>query len=95
MKDSTKAWWKDTAERLSWSFVQGALTVPIMDAFGWIDMINGELWKTAAAGGLMGVFAFLKSMAATKLSGGGTAQLGLKTYSYTEAGPGTAGGDIS
>lgn len=93
MIDSTKAWWKDVAERLVWSFIQGALSIPIMDGFGWIEMTGGELWKTAAAGGVVSALAFIKGIAALRLSGGGTSQLGLKTYSYTEAGPGTAGGD--
>ena len=94
MQDSTKAWWKDTAERLLWSAIQGALSIPIMESLGWIEVTNGEIWKTAAAGGVVGGLAFIKSVAASRLTSGGTSQFGFKTYSYTEAGPGTAGGDI-
>lgn len=89
----TKAWWKDTAERLVWSFIQGALSIPIMDGFGWIEMTDGEIWKTAAAGGVVGGLAFIKSIAADRLSPGGTAQLGVNTYSYTEPWPGINGED--
>ena len=87
------AFWKDTLERLLWTWVQGATSVLTLDQFGWIDLQDGELWKAAAAGGLAAVFSFAKALAAQRLMGG-TAQLGTKTYSYTESGPGSAGGDM-
>lgn len=91
----TKAWFKDTLERLLWTAVQGALTVLTLDQFGWIQLVDGELWKAAAGGAVAGTFSFLKSVAASRLAdSGGTAQLGTKTYSYTEPGPGSAGGDL-
>jgi hypothetical protein len=42
------------------------------------------------AGGIGAVFSMVKSVAAQRATGN-TAQLGAKTYSYTEQGPGSAG----
>lgn len=95
MTNDTKAWWKDALERLTWTFIQGALAVPTLAQFGWIEIGDGGFWKTAAGGGLMAAFSFIKSFAAKRLSEGDTAQLGSKTYSYTESGPGSAGAEVA
>lgn len=94
MNDTTKAWLKDTAERMFWTFIQGATAILTVHQLGWLELGDGELWKAAAAGGVGGVFSLLKAVAATRLGARSTAQLGTKTYSYTEAGPGSAGGDL-
>ena len=94
MSDATKAWLKDTAERFFWTAVQGALSIPILDSFGWVELGDGMMWKAMAAGGVGAVLSLVKSIAAGRL-GGSTAQLGTKTYSYTEAGPGSAGPDLA
>lgn len=93
MKDNTRAWWKDAGERLAWTFVQGALAILTAQQFGWIELGDGDLWKAAAAGGIGSSLSFIKALASTRLSRGGTAQLGMRTYSYTAAGPGSAGAD--
>lgn len=92
MKDNTKAWWKDAAERLLWTFVQGALAVVTAQQLGWVELGDGDVWKAAAAGGIGASLSFIKSLASSR-GRGGTAQMGLKTYSYTETGPGSAGAD--
>ncbi len=94
MLETTRAWWKDALERLLWTFVQGALAIPTLDGLGWVDFGEVDLWKAMAAGGTMAAFSFIKTVAAKRLSEGSTAQLGAKTYSYTEAGPGAAGADV-
>ena len=98
MEDTQRAWWKDTAERMVWTFIQGAtgwpLAVALGDATGWVDLGDPNMWESMIVGGTMAVLSFLKSLAATRLSQGGTAQMGAHTYSYTEAGPGAAGGDL-
>lgn len=97
MQDSTKAWWKDTLERLVWTFIQGALGVTtgveLVELFTNEEMALGTLFAMLA-GGLGSVYSLIKSVAAERLSSGGTSQWGVKTYSYTEAGPGSAGGDL-
>lgn len=93
-EDNTRAWWKDAAERLLWTFIQGALAVLTADQFGLIELVDGELWKAAAAGGIGSALSFIKSLASVRTSTGGTAQLGVRTYSYTEPGPGSAGPDV-
>lgn len=93
MENDVRAWWKDAAERLFWTALQGALAILTAQQLGWFDLGDGDLWKAAAAGGVGSSLSFIKSLAATKLSAGGTAQLGMRTYSYTEAGPGSAGSD--
>lgn len=94
MTPITRAWWKDTLERLVWTFVQGALgttgTIELVEAITKRDLELGFLFSMLA-GGVGAVLAFVKSLAAKRLSEGGTAQLGAQTYSYTESGPGAAG----
>ena len=94
VSDDTRAFWKDALERLIWTATQGALAVLTASQFGWVELGDGELWKAAASGGLAAGLSFIKSFAAIRLSAGGTAQMGAHTYSYTEAGPGSAGGDL-
>lgn len=94
MEESINAWWKDAAERLLWTFIQGALAILTVDQFGWIELVDGEIWKAAAGGGIGASLSFIKALASSRLSRGGTAQLGLRTYSYTEQGPGSAGEDV-
>ena len=84
------AWFRDTLERLVWTAIQGALAVVTAQGLGWVELGDGDLWKAAAAGGLAAALSFVKSLAAGRAQGG-TAQLGATTYSYTEAGPGSAG----
>lgn len=91
MNPTMNAWWRDSLERLAWTFVEGALGVLTAHNFGWIELSDGQLWKAAAVGGTMAALSFVKSMTATRLSRGNTAQLGVATYSYTEPGPGSAG----
>lgn len=88
------AWWKDTIERLAWTFVQGALAVPTLDGLGWIDLGESTLWQSMAAGGVMASFSFIKSLAGRVLTDDGTAQLGVRTYSYNASGPGAAGANV-
>lgn len=97
MDDTRKAWWKDAAERLVWTFIQGALGVPIGAEI--YEVITDQAVAVPTlflmlSGGVGAVLSLIKSTAASKLSAGDTAQLGARTYSYTEAGPGAAGGDI-
>lgn len=91
MDSTVNAWWKDAAERLFWTAVQGSTAILTAQQLGWFDLGDGDLWKAAAAGGVGACFSFVKSLAATRLSRGDTAQLGAATYSYTEPGPGSAG----
>ncbi len=87
---SNTAWWRDAAERLIWTFAQGALAVITAQGFGWVELGDGDIWKAAAAGGLAASLSFIKSLAASRLSGGESAQLGTNTYSHipvTEADP--------
>lgn len=97
MTEDRWAWWKDTAERLIWTFVQGAIGVPIgveiIELLTDTELAIGYLFGMLA-GGIGAVLSFVKSVAADKLTRGGTAQMGVHTYSYTEAGPGSAGGDL-
>ena len=91
MTPITKAWWKDTLERFVWTVIQGGLGILTLDALGWVDFGDLELWKAAAAGGAAAGLSFVKSVAAKRLSSGETAQLGVETYNYTASGPGAAG----
>jgi hypothetical protein len=91
MESATRAWWKDAAERVVWTFIQGASAILTVDQLGWIDLGDQSIWKAAAAGGVGAVFSLIKSVAAERLTPGGTAQMGAHTYSYTESGPGAAG----
>lgn len=87
---SNTAWWRDAAERLAWTFLQGALAIITAQGFGWVELGDGDIWKAAAAGGMAAALSLLKSIIATRLSGGSTAQLGANTYSHipvTEADP--------
>lgn len=93
-KETTRAWWRDALERLVWTFLQGAIAILTVNQFGLIELVDDELWKAAAAGGVGASLSLIKSFAATKLSQGDTAQLGAHTYSYTETGPGAAGPDL-
>lgn len=92
-----KAWWKDTLERLGWTFLQGSFgsvgAIEIAEAMTGTDVALGMLFSMLV-GGIGAVFSFIKSVAAAKVSEGGTAQLGAKTYSYTEPGPGAAGANL-
>jgi hypothetical protein len=92
MRDATLAWLKDAGERVFWTFVQGATAVLTAEQFGLFELGDGGLWKAAAAGGIGAVFSMVKSVAAQRATGN-TAQLGAKTYSYTEQGPGSAGAE--
>lgn len=92
--DNRMAWWKDAAERLLWTFLQGALAIMTAQQFGWVELGSGEWWKAAALGGLASAMSLGKSLFAAQLSPGDTAQLGAHTYSYTATGPGAAGGDL-
>lgn len=97
MRDSTLAWLKDAGERLVWTFIQGALGVPIGAEV--YELITNKAVAVPTlflmlSGGIAAVLSFIKSLAASKLSAGDTAQLGARTYSYTESGPGAAGADI-
>lgn len=94
MTDTTKAWWKDALERLAWTALQGALSIPILEGLGWVELGDQTVWKAAAAGGIVAALSFVKSLAASRIGGDGTAQLGATTYSYTETGPGAAGPDV-
>jgi hypothetical protein len=91
--EDVRAWGKDAAERLFWTFVEGSIGILVVQQLGWIELGDGELWKAAAAGGVSSSLSFIKSFASTRLSRGGTAQLGLSTYSYTAQGPGSAGSE--
>jgi hypothetical protein len=88
MTDSTRAWIKDALERLIWTFIQGFAGALIL-----AQTLDLETLEAAALGGLMAALSALKSVAANRL-GGETAQMGAKTYSYTEQGPGSAGADM-
>ena len=94
MNDSFKAFLLDTAERMFWTFVQGATGLLTVDALDWIDLGDITMWEAAGAGGVTALFSLLKSIAASRLAARNTAQLGVKTYAYEEAGPGAAGADI-
>lgn len=88
MSDSTKAWLKDAAERIVWTFIQGFAGALIL-----AQTLDLETLEAAALGGLMAALSAVKAVAAGRL-GGDTAQLGARTYSYTEQGPGSAGGHL-
>ena len=58
--------WKNVAERVAWTFVQGALSIPFLDAF---NMLDANLWKAMAAGGVAAALSLVKNMAAEQLQG--------------------------
>lgn len=88
MSPATRAWIKDAAERVAWTAVQGFASALLLS-----DALNLDALQAALLGATMAVLALVKSTAAAQL-GGDTAQLGAKTYSYTEPGPGSAGVDV-
>lgn len=94
MQDTTRAFWKDTAERFAWTLLQAAAAVFAAHEIGWLDLTGGELWQNVGTAVMAAGASFLKALAATALTSGKTAQLGTHTYSYTEPGPGSAGGSM-
>lgn len=84
LKDTLRRWFdrpwvRDTAERVVWTFAQGALgAVPIQQlATGDIDA-----WVAAASGGAAAVLALIKAIGAKKVGDPNTAST-LKTWTAT------------
>lgn len=75
----TISFWKDAFERMVWTFVEAFLGGLVGVAFLDIDAVGA-----AGIAGISAVASVLKSIAAGRMKKlqGGTAQLGVTTYTY-------------
>lgn len=61
--------WANVLERVFWTFVQGALAIPVLDAFNVNGLDDVNMWTAALAGGVAAVLSLLKNLAAEATQG--------------------------
>ena len=57
-------WIKDAAERVAWTFLQGALATGSLEQLATGDL---DAWRAAAVGGVAAVLSLLKAIAARRM----------------------------